>query len=701
MNAPARRYFTVAREVGVMTTTTTELTSATERASAPPSTLDALAGLPLALNATLELRAVLRLLIEASLAVSHADRCSIFLLRDRRSLEPTVAVGRRPDDDLWEKFRALPPIEIPANVAVRRDLLDGRAVAIEDATQSDVIPALLTEAFSLQSVVLVPLLAARELCGVLAVDYQRRRVSQPSELTGLELIGSYAGLAVRNAQLYGEQLHRARLNECLAEGVAELVSSHDVEHVYRTLTGSYRKMLEADSCGVAILDDAADCITILDSAGRTRPMPMADIPTETRDDLRAQWRLAAEPRIFVREPWVTRLTPPRRAKLTTHLLVPLVFDDDVRAVVYVGFKQTRQLAADEDIAIRGLAAAASAALERARLIARLREHVARLDTLYRLGDVIGQSSQPQALRRRLNTLLQSSGVRVEAIEVTDRRIARRLSWPEDVAPTPSNGRRQASVPLRVGHRTIGALRVSTTSGTDTDTDPFLNAVATGVGEALVKGAARVTLQESARDRALAAERERIALDLHDTVGQAFVTTMLLARRAAEELPPDSIWTERFERIAAIGSQGKWSLDQSIRALTFVPDTRTGLPAALRAFARSIADDSDLRVPFTVRGRVRRLPVAVERALYRVGHQALSNAWRHSRASAVSVALDYGEHEVSLTIRDNGIGLSLRPDSALSGVGFTSMRRALAAVQGHLSVSNAEPTGLVVCASVPR
>src|SRR5206468_665431 len=114
----------------------------------------------------------------------------------------------------------------------------------------------------------------------------------------------------------------------------------------------------------------------------------------------------------------------------------------------------------------------------------------------------------------------------------DRNIARRLSWSDDRSKrATAGGRARTSVPLRVGHRTIGALHMSTDGA---NIDPFLDAVATGVSEALVKGAARLTMHESARDRALAAERERIALDLHDTVGQAFVTTMLLARRAAEE-----------------------------------------------------------------------------------------------------------------------------------------------------------------------
>jgi len=660
---------------------------------------DALAGVQRALDTAVELRTVLQLLVEASLVVSGADRGGIFLLRDQRWLEPTVAVVKHRDHARSAKFRALAPVEVPSDPAWREKLLAGRAIAGRDGAAGDLIPPRFVDAFGLQSTVVVPLLAERELYGVLAVDYRDRYVRSSDELAGLEFIASYAGLVVRNAELHDERRRLARINECLVEGVAALASSHDVDGVLQSLSASCMKMLDADSCELALLDFDAARIALPGPAGRTGPKPKTVIPAGDRDRLRARWRVAADPQVFQRSPWLERLTRSREPKLSTHVLIPVPAHDEITTVVCAGFRRTRQLTADEDATVRQLAATASAALERSRRIAELREQVSQLDLLHRLGDAIGHARQPTVLCRRLNRLLQPTGLRVQAVEVTDGNITRHLAWPDDAPQPAQDGRRQhRSVPLRTGRRTIGSLHVSTT---DRISDRLLHAVAAGVSDSLVTGASRRALRESARDRALAAEGKQITLELHETVGQAFVTTMLLARRAAEELPQDSVWAERFERIAAVGSEGKWALDLSILALTSVPDARTGLPAALRGFARSVANHSDLSVPFAVRGRVRRLPIAVERALYRVGHQAMSNAWRHAHASAVAVSLDYAEHDVSLTVCDNGIGLSLRPDATMSGVGFTSMRRALIPIQGHLSVANAEPTGLVVRASVPK
>src|SRR5207245_9727516 len=84
-----------------------------------------------------------------------------------------------------------------------------------DAASSALVPRIWTRRFSLRSLVLVPLVAAGEPCGLMVVDYRTPRRFPADEVRLLEAIGASAGVAVRNARLFEETraaaVERARL----------------------------------------------------------------------------------------------------------------------------------------------------------------------------------------------------------------------------------------------------------------------------------------------------------------------------------------------------------------------------------------------------------------------------------------------------------------------------------------------------------
>lgn len=359
--------------------------------------LSALAGVPVALNASLDLGDVLRELIKVSLAVSHADRCSIFLLRDGRWLDPTVAVAQKTDVELWSRFRSLGPVELPLEVAIHSDLIDGRAVPIPCARESVAIPRVWTDTFDLCSLVLVPLLASGAFCGLLVVDYQQPHESTAEELTSLELLSSYAGLAVRNAQLYDEERRRARLHECLSRSAVELVSGRDAADVCRAVADAFRTMLQADVSGIVLVDGERQ-LTVISGDERSGDIALGDIPAELLAEVAERGSTCLEPFVPTASAWLSGVVGLDDAH-ATHVLVPLLFEGRVLGVVYLGFVGRRQLDADEVAGSQGLAAIASAALDRARLVMTLQGQVLRLETLNRLSQVVAQACEPARFRR--------------------------------------------------------------------------------------------------------------------------------------------------------------------------------------------------------------------------------------------------------------------------------------------------------------
>jgi signal transduction histidine kinase len=170
---------------------------------------------------------------------------------------------------------------------------------------------------------------------------------------------------------------------------------------------------------------------------------------------------------------------------------------------------------------------------------------------------------------------------------------------------------------------------------------------------------------------------------------------------AENLPTDSPWHDRARRIAELADGGRWEIDQAVRALAFVPPAKEGIAPSLAALTSSFERDSGIPVVLDVEGTPVRLGPRVERAVYRVTHEALANAWRHSRCTAIRVDLVFEEREVVVRVVDDGIGLGHRTPDGLFGPGARGMHRTVDDAGGTLRVRTGSPRGAVVEARVPK
>jgi signal transduction histidine kinase len=117
----------------------------------------------------------------------------------------------------------------------------------------------------------------------------------------------------------------------------------------------------------------------------------------------------------------------------------------------------------------------------------------------------------------------------------------------------------------------------------------------------------------------------------------------------------------------------------------------GLQAALRALARrsAVPVELDLRTG-------RRLPDQVEVAAYYAVSEALANAAKHARASAVQVELDAPEATLRLAVRDDGIGGA----DPVRGSGLTGLRDRIEAVGGTLDVTSPARGGTTLLIKIP-
>ncbi len=207
-------------------------------------------------------------------------------------------------------------------------------------------------------------------------------------------------------------------------------------------------------------------------------------------------------------------------------------------------------------------------------------------------------------------------------------------------------------------------------------------------------ASHADLTES-RARVVAASdetRRRIERDLHDGTQQRLVSLGLELRSAEAMVPPDldelrSQLSQTAEGLAGAVEE----LQEISRGIHPAILSKGGLGPALKTLARR----SVIPVELDIRGSGRP-PQPVEAAAYYVVSEALTNAVKHSNASAVWVDVDTGDAAVRLSIRDDGVG-GAAPGQ---GSGLLGLKDRVAALGGAIEIESPAGGGTSVSVSIP-
>ncbi len=196
------------------------------------------------------------------------------------------------------------------------------------------------------------------------------------------------------------------------------------------------------------------------------------------------------------------------------------------------------------------------------------------------------------------------------------------------------------------------------------------------------------------------ERNRIAQDLHDRAAQ---TNFLLALKLdwlQSRLEPDSPLRDEVERLKELASEAAAQTREAIYALRAPELAEGGLLGGLRRLVRTMEQDG-LKAELSVSGPPTSFPPEVEDALFKVAQEALNNARKHSRGSAVMMALRCQPDAVTLVVQDNGIGIDRRDEAPPPGrFGLRGMRERVEALGGDLALISGDEGGLIVRARIP-
>ena len=152
------------------------------------------------------------------------------------------------------------------------------------------------------------------------------------------------------------------------------------------------------------------------------------------------------------------------------------------------------------------------------------------------------------------------------------------------------------------------------------------------------------------------ERERIAADLHDTLLQGYLSASLQVHAAFGRLAEDSPAKQPLRR--ALELIGKAS-DESRIVLRGIRSSQLGdleLGQALSRVPQELSASADVGFRVRVEGRPRSLRPVLLDDVYRIGREAIANAFQHAGATNIEVEVEYAANRLRMLVQDNGCGI---------------------------------------------
>ena len=200
----------------------------------------------------------------------------------------------------------------------------------------------------------------------------------------------------------------------------------------------------------------------------------------------------------------------------------------------------------------------------------------------------------------------------------------------------------------------------------------------------------------AEELAMTQERNRLAREIHDSLGHTLTTVnvQIEAARVVMGSDPDRA-LDAMNKAQELTQKGLARVRESVAALRESPVRNRPLQEAIASLVRE-TQSSGIITEFEVAGDTKALEHKVALALYRVAQEGLTNVRRHARASRVDVRLDFQPGKVRLEIQDNGVGAI----ETNGGFGLLGIRERMQLLGGTLEIQTGAGKGFRLIATVP-
>ena len=590
----------------------------------------------------------------------------------------------------------------------------------------------------------VPLLAGGHCLGAIVLqDYEHDEAYDEDDVAVLSTIANQTAIALENARLFGEVQQRVQQLIGIASVGAAIVQQRDVERVLATVANHVRGLTSSEHVLISLVREDAPGLDVVMAVG-PRAQEMYDLRVPVEGSLASVAIETREAQFSADAPNDPRVYAPNIARANVHnlLIVPLVTQDRVLGVITAINKRAGAFDTGDLETVSVMANLAAVAFENAHLYGLSEQHALELKALNEIGQRISRSL---ALDTVLRVIVTASAQLLRAEHsvlflVEDNRLLARASYGRDSMPArlryePKDSvsgyvvrrgfpviihdvaqdgrivrdmpdaegiRSLLEVPVHIGGAIAGVLVVGSNRphAFDDSQQELLSALASQAAIAIDNA----RLYEQAGELAVLEERNRMAQELHDTLAQGF-TGIVLQLEAAEQVlaeqPEEALTHLTRARSLARASlaEARWSV-WNLRP----PSLENGLPDAIQQALVVCTADNRVTGHFVVDGEPYEIPVEAQKALLRIAQESFTNLRKHAQASNVWATLVYAPDEVTITVRDDGVGFdpTTRPPSRAQGggMGLSGMRERAQKVRASFTLQTAPGQGTIIEVRLP-
>ncbi|MDZ4734190.1 MAG: GAF and ANTAR domain-containing protein [Nitrospirota bacterium] len=214
--------------------------------------VDVLHRISASISNQLDLEAILKHIVEVVVEVTKADACLLYLLSDSQD-ELILRASKNPHPKLIGRITIGLGEGITGWVAQERTRVVISSNANDDPRFKFFhnLPEDRHQAF-----VSVPIMAKKEVVGVINVQHKRPRRYQPDEIALLSTIASQVGGAIENARLYDQMQRKALQVEMLSQVSETVASNRLIKDVFQLLVTMTGQMMNSKICSIMLLDDS-------------------------------------------------------------------------------------------------------------------------------------------------------------------------------------------------------------------------------------------------------------------------------------------------------------------------------------------------------------------------------------------------------------------------------------------------------------